>query len=507
MPCDPRTSTALIDTLFTSGSMGLCLFDEAGKVVSIEGAASVWAPPPGAMIDDATLFVGMRETFADLRRTGESFLLSGVSIGSDDLRALDVRILWVADIELFAALSSTATERNQLQHQVSQVIRDNRLLEDRIRRQQEKIAEQAELMELFIRHVPAAVAMIDSSLEPMMVSRRWIEEFGDPSLEGDPEIAGSPLEMADIDAALRLAMDNGVTSSRVQKISRQGAVLWKRWEQTPWRRADRSIGGSILYFEDVTDEMRKAANLRARVEEFERLSRSTRRFGAAVTGDLRAPLREIVKEASALSSRNAEDLDRAGRESLGRLSEAAGQMEDMLDALRAYLAISSSAFAVRPFDLAEAAEDAANALRDQIVASGVEIVMGPTLSVNGDRGLVSLVLRHVFDNAIKYAGGAPRLSVACHDEDDTVVLTVTDDGPGVPAHLRERAFEPFARLEPMGKAKGAGMGLTIARRIVERHGGVMAIDPDYDLGLRVVITLPRDGPVALSSPDTGPKPL
>ena len=499
MACDPRTSTALIDALFTSGSMGLCLFGEDGKVASVEGAASVWAPPAGAMIDDATLFVGMRETFADLRRTGESFLLSGVSIGSDDSRALDVRILWVADIELFAAVSSTATERNQLQHQVSQIIRDNRLLEDRIRRQQEKIAEQAALMELFIRNVPAAVAMIDSGLEPMMLSQRWIEEFGAPALEGDPDIAGSPLRMPDIDAALRLAMDNGVTSSRVQKISRRGAVEWKRWAQTPWRRADHSVGGSILYFEDVTDEMRKAANLRAQTGELERLDQWVRRFGAAVS-ELRAPLREIAGQASLLAENNARDLDRAGRERLALVSAAAAQMDAMLDALRVYLTISSGVFALRPFDLAEAAEDAAIALRDAIKDGGARIVMRPTLSVNGDFRLIALAFRHVVDNALKYAGGAPDIVIDCHEEDRMAVVSVTDDGPGVPAHLRNRVFEPFARLEPEGPAKGAGMGLTIARRIVEMLGGAMAIDPDYDLGLRMVIHLPRDGPAAPSRP-------
>ena len=209
MTCDSRTSQALIDALFTSGSMGLCLFDREGTVLSVEGSASIWAPPVGASIEEGALFVGMREAFDALSKSGESMLLSGVSIGSGDGRALDVRVLWVEPLSQFAAISSTATERNQLQLQVSQFIRDNRLLEEQVARQREKIAEQAALMALFIRHVPAAMAMVDSNLEPMMLSQRWIEEFGDTSLEGDPDVFGSPLRMPNIEAALRLAMDTG----------------------------------------------------------------------------------------------------------------------------------------------------------------------------------------------------------------------------------------------------------------------------------------------------------
>ena len=156
MTCDPRTSQALIDALFKSGGIGLCLFDAAGRVTALEGAASVWAPPMGEPIENANLFLGMSETFATLRTSGESIELSSISLGAGDERALDVRVLWIEDLSSFAAMSTTASERNALQFQVSQIVRDNRLLEQKIREQQDKIVEQAELMRLFIRHVPAA---------------------------------------------------------------------------------------------------------------------------------------------------------------------------------------------------------------------------------------------------------------------------------------------------------------------------------------------------------------
>ena len=494
MTCDSRTSQALIDALFTSGSMGLCLFDREGTVLSVEGSASIWAPPVGASIEEGALFVGMREAFDALSKSGESMLLSGVSIGSGDGRALDVRVLWVEPLSQFAAISSTATERNQLQLQVSQFIRDNRLLEEQVARQREKIAEQAALMALFIRHVPAAMAMVDSNLEPMMLSQRWIEEFGDPSLEGDPDVFGSPLRMPNIEAAIRLAMDTGVTSSRVEKIARRGSTVWKRWEQTPWRRADRSIGGSILFIEDVTEEVLKSRSLLVHSGELERLNAAVRMFGDAITNDMRAPLRRI-----AAAARAARVADADSRERLGEIRAAAANMNGMIDGIQSYLDLMSHEMSLEPVDVADAVEQAFEELRPDIEAAGARIVLHPTLVVNADRELLVRMLRNLVDNALKYGGGAPTITIDCQDEDDWVIVGVTDDGPGLPVHLHNRAFQPFSRLDASVAAPGNGVGLTECRKIVELHGGTIAIDPDYELGLRVLINLPRK-PTAVGLP-------
>ncbi len=494
MTCDPGTSKALIDRLFISGSMGLCLFDAECRVVSVEGAARIWAPPVGALLEEAHIFVGMKEALLALRNSDESLLLSGVTIGSDDSRALDLRVLYVGEISLFAAVSHTATERNQLQFQMSQIIRDNRLLEEKVREQQEKIAEQAELMRLFIRHVPATVAMVDSNLDLMMLSQRWIEEFGDPGLIDDPDVRGSPLKSPGIDAALRLAMDTGVTSSRVECISRGGSITWKRWEQTPWRKADRSVGGSILYFEDMTDEIRKTADLRAQTREMQRLNETVRVLGRVITKEMRAPLREIDDAARGLS-RSHDDLPEQVRSGwLGDIVTRVDTLNSMLDALRRYLAIVEYNFVMAPFDLAEAVEIAADEAREEILATGARVNMGSMLSVNGDLSLIALMFRNLIENALRHTGGAPIITIDCRDEDDMVIVRVTDDGPGIKPHLHNRAFEPFNGIEQPTASSGNGMGLAEARKIAERHGGTLVIDPGYDLGLRVLINLPHNQP-------------
>ena len=78
---------------------------------------------------------------------------------------------------------------------------------------------------------------------------------------------------------------------------------------------------------------------------------------------------------------------------------------------------------------------------------------------------------------------------------DTVSVAVEDDGEGIPAADRDRVFERFARVDAARTAGdgGAGLGLSIAREIVVRHGGTLIVDAAYENGARFVITLPAAG--------------
>ena len=101
-------------------------------------------------------------------------------------------------------------------------------------------------------------------------------------------------------------------------------------------------------------------------------------------------------------------------------------------------------------------------------------------------------LDNVVDNAVRY-GTSARITLAVEPEE--LLLTVDDDGPGIATQDIARAFEPFTRLEASRNRNtgGTGLGLTIARRIVEAEGGSIAMATRPEGGLRVRICLPRAG--------------
>jgi signal transduction histidine kinase len=102
------------------------------------------------------------------------------------------------------------------------------------------------------------------------------------------------------------------------------------------------------------------------------------------------------------------------------------------------------------------------------------------------------VVRNLVDNAARYARGHVEVRVATDATDTAVLLTVEDDGPGIPPADRERVFERFTRLEDdrSRDTGGTGLGLAIAREIAERHHGTLHAEQAGSGGARFVLRVP-----------------
>jgi signal transduction histidine kinase len=110
----------------------------------------------------------------------------------------------------------------------------------------------------------------------------------------------------------------------------------------------------------------------------------------------------------------------------------------------------------------------------------------------GDAAGLDRAVANLLDNAVRHARG--RVSVTLESAAAAVVLTVSDDGPGIPEASREAVFERFVRLDAARSSHsgGAGLGLAIARDIAERHGGTLTVDAAGVAGARFVLVLRGD---------------
>lgn len=261
------------------------------------------------------------------------------------------------------------------------------------------------------------------------------------------------------------------------------------------------IGGSDLHRRvpepGTGDEIdRLAQTMNSMLDRTEEAARRQQQFVADASHELRSPLTRMRTELEVDLACPGEADPMATHRSV--LDETIGLQQLIEDLL--HLAKSDAGTApraLRSVDLDDIVLSCAASLRahGQVTVDTTDV--GPA-RVAGDAQQLHRAVTNLVDNANRHARACVTLSLVEHG--DGVVMSVSDDGPGIPVSAHELVFARFTRLDEARNASsgGTGLGLAITRDIVERHGGTINVDRGYDHGARIVVNLP--------SPERPPEP-
>jgi PAS domain S-box-containing protein len=233
------------------------------------------------------------------------------------------------------------------------------------------------------------------------------------------------------------------------------------------------------------------------------LARAKDDFLTLAGHEMRTPLTSIAGYSSLLADEPG--LSDEARRMVSVINRKSGDLQMIIDRLLELAGLETGYHAMhpQPTDLSAvvaAAADAADPPAGVLLHTDVPA----TLFVNADPHRLRQIIDELLGNAIKYNLNVEDIHLGVHDRDSGVVeLTVTDAGLGIPAPEREQLFSRFYRADNArhSASKGAGLGLTLVRVLVEAHGGTITIDPDHQPGTRIVVRLPAC--TALSAQRTG----
>ena len=217
-------------------------------------------------------------------------------------------------------------------------------------------------------------------------------------------------------------------------------------------------------------------------------------FAYAASHDLQEPLRTVSSYLTLLERRYGEELDGDATEFIEFAVDGADRMRNMIQALLAYSRVDTRGSSFEPVGVAELFERVTDDLSIKIAETdGTVSIPSTAATVRGDPSQLAQLFQNLIDNGIKYNTGQPVVEVSVRHHDGMVSFEVTDNGIGIEPDQLDGIFEVFQRLHTREEFDGTGIGLSICRKIVDRHGGDIEVESQPGEGSTFTITLPEEG--------------
>ncbi|MBI5162831.1 MAG: response regulator [Magnetospirillum sp.] len=273
----------------------------------------------------------------------------------------------------------------------------------------------------------------------------------------------------------------------------EGAIRLSRTRADAARRErDVIVDANAKLADEIEERTRVAAQLATTLEELQRSNQELDEFAYIASHDLKEPLRGIHNYVSFLKEDYGERLDDDGRGYLDRMQRLTERLAALIDRLLAYSRLGSEHLCMDAVDTEAVLGEVVEDLKPALAAQGVELRrVGPLPTVTGNSLRIGEVFQNLIANAAKYNDKAEKwVEVGCESTGAVPVFHVRDNGIGIPEQHRDTVFRIFKRLHEQSKfGGGTGAGLTIVKKIVERHGGRIWVESTPGEGTTFRFTL------------------
>lgn len=289
-----------------------------------------------------------------------------------------------------------------------------------------------------------------------------------------------------------------------QRAMTKDGWRWLGWMDTAMVDSDGQVTSIIGVGRDITERKRAEeevqrlnAELEQRVQmrtaELAAANQELEAFVYSVSHDLRAPLRAVTGFAQILARRHRGCLDEEGRHYLDNVVDAGAQMGRLIDDLLEYSRTGRGSIRLLPVPLAPIVHGLKSTFGARIETEKAQIqVLEPLATPVGDPTLIGQVLNNLLENALTYhfEAQAPNVTIASEKHADSVHLSVSDKGIGIPPEYHGKIFKVFHRLHDQDTYPGTGIGLAILIKAVHLMNGQVQVESTPGLGSRFTVTLP-----------------
>lgn len=285
-------------------------------------------------------------------------------------------------------------------------------------------------------------------------------------------------------------------------------------------RADQSVidfsalplpdGGTLATFADVTDSKRYERALIERNDALVAADKLKSQFISHVSYELRTPLTNIIGFSELLESPRTGPLNVKQHEYLTDVSASSKTLLAIIDDILDLANLDAGALELKlsPVKVAPIVDAAVLGVRDRATRARIALeisIADDAVAFIADEARVRQILYNLLSNAIGFSMPGGHVQLICRNDDGRVAFTVVDEGVGIPKDQQRSVLERFVSRSQGSKHRGAGLGLSIVKSLVELHGGDILLHSEPGQGTSVTVRFPQDGVRPVQTADAAPK--
>ena len=245
---------------------------------------------------------------------------------------------------------------------------------------------------------------------------------------------------------------------------------------------------------DITEIKKTEEELKRISEELARSNAELKDFAYIASHDLKKPLQSIESFANLLARRYKGKLDAKADEFISYIVEGVQRLQILIKDLLEYSQIETKAKNIKPTDCSFIVEEAMSNLKTAMDESNAVVTYNKLPTIMSDPQQIISLFQNLIDNAIKFRSNkAPRVRISADRKGNEWIFSIRDNGIGIDPENFEKIFVMFQRLHGSADFPGTGIGLSICKKIIERHGGRIWVESDPGKGATFFFVIPAIG--------------